>query len=98
MKTTIDIPENVYRKVKAKSALEGRPVRDVAITLFSAWVDQPDALFAGKEEKLHKIDNQPVPPWFGSLRTYAHNARGQYDMDAIRLSIELGRARKKRPT
>ena len=41
MKATIDIPEDLYRKVKAKSALEGRPVREVAIALFRAWVDPP---------------------------------------------------------
>ncbi len=38
MKATIDIPDDLYRRVKAKSALEGRPVRDVAITLFQGWV------------------------------------------------------------
>lgn len=98
MKTTIDIPENIYRKVKAKSALEGRPVRDVAITLFSAWVEQPDAHFPHTKEKPREIDKQPVPSWFSSLRSYAHNARGQYDMDAIRISISRGRAREKQPT
>lgn len=40
MKATIDIPDDLYRKVKAKSALEGRPVRDVAISLFSRWVER----------------------------------------------------------
>ena len=40
MKATIDIPEDLYRKVKAKSALEGRPVREVAIELFREWVGE----------------------------------------------------------
>ena len=35
MKATIDIPDDLYRKVKAKSALEGRPVRQVAIELLA---------------------------------------------------------------
>lgn len=39
MKATIDIPEDLYRKLKAKSALEGRPVREVAISLFRQWVE-----------------------------------------------------------
>lgn len=42
MKATIDIPDELYRKVKAKSALEGRPVREVAIELFRTWVDESD--------------------------------------------------------
>ena len=40
MKATIEIPDDLYRKVKAKSALQGRPVREVAIELFDAWVNE----------------------------------------------------------
>ena len=36
---SISIPDDLYRKVKAKSALQGRPVRAVAIELFDAWVN-----------------------------------------------------------
>ena len=96
MKTTIDIPEDIYRKFKAKSAIEGRSVRDVAITLFRAWVDQPDVPVARSEEGPHAAVDQSAPPWFASLRTYAHNARGRYEMDAIRRSIARGRAREER--
>lgn len=42
MKATIDLPDDLYRKVKAKSALEGRPVRAVAIELFRRWLDDGD--------------------------------------------------------
>ena len=40
MKATIDIPDELYRRVKAKSALEGRPIRTVAIELFERWLEQ----------------------------------------------------------
>jgi hypothetical protein len=40
MKATIDIPDELYRKLEAKSAAEGRPIRDVAIELFGAWVSE----------------------------------------------------------
>ncbi|MDW8478613.1 MAG: hypothetical protein RML12_00365 [Xanthomonadales bacterium] len=43
MKATIDIPEDLYRKVKAKSALLGKPVREVTIELYRQWLEQPDA-------------------------------------------------------
>ena len=43
MKATIEIPDELYRKVKAKSALEGRPVREVAIALFRSWVNEQPA-------------------------------------------------------
>lgn len=39
MKTSLDLPDDLYRRVKSKSALEGRAVREVATALFAAWVD-----------------------------------------------------------
>jgi hypothetical protein len=46
MKTSIDIPDDLYRQVKAKSALEGRAVREVATELFAAWVQAENHLFS----------------------------------------------------
>jgi len=44
MKATIDIPDDLYRRTKAKAALQGRAVRDVTIELFQRWVGtQEDA-------------------------------------------------------
>jgi len=39
MKATIDIPDDLYRRIKAKSALQGRPIRAVAVELFQRWLD-----------------------------------------------------------
>jgi len=39
MKTSIDLPDDLYRQVKSKSALEGLTVREVATALFAGWVD-----------------------------------------------------------
>lgn len=36
----MDIPEEVYRRVKAKSALEGRRVREVTLDLYRRWLDE----------------------------------------------------------
>ena len=91
MKTTIDIPEAIYRKVKAKSALEGRPVRDVAITLFTTWVEMPESPSILPESKPNENSDRVAPSWFGSLHAYAENANGRFDMDAIRRSITRGR-------
>ena len=38
MKVTIDIPEELYRRVKARSALEGRTVREVTTDLYGEWL------------------------------------------------------------
>ncbi|MDH7502099.1 MAG: hypothetical protein QHJ82_05205 [Verrucomicrobiota bacterium] len=35
------MPDELYRKVKAKSALEGRHIREVAIELYRRWLTEP---------------------------------------------------------
>jgi hypothetical protein len=40
MKATIEVPDDLYRRVKAKSALQGRTVRAVTVELFQRWLDQ----------------------------------------------------------
>ena len=89
MKATIDVPVDVYRKVKAKSAIEGRAVRDVAVELFRQWIGETKA---GTKERTQTRGGQPRPRWFGSLRRYAKNARGRHDMNSVRESIVRGRA------
>ena len=42
MKATIDVPDDLYRRVKAKTALEGRAVREVTIELFRNWLQEPE--------------------------------------------------------
>ncbi|MER3456854.1 MAG: hypothetical protein C4303_04935 [candidate division GAL15 bacterium] len=37
-KTTLDIPEGLYRRVKAKGALLGKHVREVTIELYRRWL------------------------------------------------------------
>lgn len=38
MKATIEIPDELYRQVKAKSIMEGRTIREVTIKLYQAWL------------------------------------------------------------
>jgi len=42
MKATIEIPDELYRRVKAKSALQGRAIREVTMELYQHWLaDEP---------------------------------------------------------
>jgi len=50
MKATIDIPTDLYRLVKAKSALEGRRIRDVTIELYRQWLDTDSPIPAETRE------------------------------------------------
>jgi hypothetical protein len=46
MKATIELPEDLYRQVKTRSAIEGRTVREVTIRLYEQWlqtIDEPTA-------------------------------------------------------
>jgi hypothetical protein len=90
MKATIEVPDELYRQVKAKSALQGRPVREVAVELFRGWVGEAKPTPAPK--KLMLTGGRGAPPWFGSLRQYAKNAKGRHDMASIRKSIARARA------
>lgn len=54
MKATIDIPDDLYRKVKAKSALESRPAREVAIELSRNWIGESPAHAADQSRSLHE--------------------------------------------
>lgn len=91
MKATLEIPDELYRRVKAKSALEGRPIREVAVELLRGYVDSPlaieteDAPSTGSE----LVDGEPVPPWFGAFRESARRV-GRHDLDEIRESIARG--------
>jgi hypothetical protein len=44
MKTTLDLPDDLYRQVKSKAAMQGRAVREVTIELYKRWlIDPPKA-------------------------------------------------------
>ncbi len=44
MKATIDIPDALYRKVKAKSALLGKPVCEITVELYRHWLGEKEDL------------------------------------------------------
>jgi hypothetical protein len=61
MKTTIEIPDTLYRRVKAKSSLGGQPIRAVTQQLYEMWLDGRATLDAPegsvKEEKSAWAEN-----------------------------------------
>jgi hypothetical protein len=38
MKATVDVPDQLYRRVKARAALDGRSIRDVTVELYERWL------------------------------------------------------------
>ncbi len=57
MKATIDIPDAMYRQVKAHAALRGRAVREVTIELYERWL----AEIGESPEAPSAADAQPRP-------------------------------------
>lgn len=95
----MEIPDKLYRQVKAKSALEGRPIRAVAIELFRGYVglDEPPESESPKEreEKDPLLDDRAFPPWFGILRAQARRTK-RHDMASVRESLARGIAEDRR--
>src|SRR5688572_23112878 len=83
MKATIDIPDDLYQRVKAKSALEGRPVRVVAIDLFQCWLDQDTAP--------SRQSNQQTPEHQGALTEARRRAARDWLENWLRMGEEASR-------
>ncbi|MCC5848641.1 MAG: hypothetical protein JJU29_11145 [Verrucomicrobia bacterium] len=88
MKATFDIPEDLYRSAKARSALEGRTLRAVVIELFQNWMcNEPDPPVQMPEapgpEELAEF------PWLAISQKYIKPGISS-EMEDIRVSIARG--------
>ncbi len=94
MKATIEIPDELYRRVEAKSALERRAVREVSVELYQRYVEQDEEPEPATHEARAAPDlpGQAIPSWFEVLGKTARGVK-RHDMDAIRESIARGVAR-----
>jgi hypothetical protein len=95
MKATLDIPDDLYRRVKARSALEGRPLRAVAIGLFQQWLEGDDA------PPTSMIPSPPVAqqptrfdgaPWVSVSRSYLRSGMS-HDMADMREAAAKARSK-----
>jgi len=58
MRTTIDIPDEIYRRLKVKAAMEGETVREIALRGIENEIERPAA------KKVRKL-TEPI------LKSYA---------------------------
>ena len=82
MKATFDLPDELYRALKARSALEGRSVRSVAVEVLGKW------LAAGATARMDPADELTEDeiaryPWLAATRPYVARRRG-LDLEDIR--------------
>ena len=88
MKTTIDIPNDIYRRVKAKTAMQSRTIREITVSLYLGWITSQEAVV-----ETSSPDVTATPNWFASAKSYAKKV-SSHDMDSIRTSIAAGRKNK----
>ena len=81
MRTTLDIPDTMYRRIKARSAEEGRTVRSITLVLYSQWLGD-----SRPEERRGSVRRRRTdkPAWFGSVKV---EKSLPHDMDSVRESI-----------
>lgn len=84
MRTTLDIPDALYREVRSKSALEGVTLRAITITLYTDWLARKSEPKRTETES----SEETLPPWAGlCAQAITRNAEGPHDMESIRKSI-----------
>jgi hypothetical protein len=95
MRTTIDIPDVLYKAVRTRTASEGTTLRYVTVALLGDWMRRPDWRPLAQPEDLAPTDAKPKAKpkrrlaCFGILRPRKH-IDGPHDMESIRESIAKG--------
>lgn len=94
MKTTIDIPDDLYRAVKSRSARDGMTVRSVTLLLYGdwlarlGWIPTPPVATSEPSRTGHRT---PLPSWFGIGRNHVRrNADGPHDIATLRKAVAEG--------
>jgi hypothetical protein len=62
MKATIDIPDEIYRKVKAKAALQNIRIKELVTALLERWINERAPAVAGEAdaEARRRVDEMDV--------------------------------------
>ena len=94
MKTTIDIPDDLYRAVKSRSAMDGLTVRGVTLLLYGDWLARPGWIPSPAEPPSQSQESgsqTPLPSWFGIGRQHVRrNADGPHDIASLRKAVAAG--------
>lgn len=92
MKATLNIPDDLYKRVKARSALEGKPIRSVAIELFQRWIQTPSDVEDKMESVSLSAEDYKNYPWLDLARKYM-NGNKSSDLEEIKKSMAMGWAK-----
>lgn len=92
MKTTLDIPDDLYHAVKAKSALDGTSVRRVTIMLYGDWLSRPSTERPAPSAEIQgKERGKPLPAWFACGRAHVRRNTGTAGgLELLRQAVARG--------
>ena len=68
MRTTVDIPDDLYRQIKSRSSLEGLAVREVTVALYQQWIE-------GRTTLLDKPAGHAAPGNTAEVESWLHRMR-----------------------
>ena len=74
MKATIEIPEALYRQIKARSALDGRSIRDVTIEAYRRWLAETPAPYGTTDGEPASAAEAWLAAWEGLASDIAEAA------------------------
>ena len=98
MKTTLDVPDDLYRAVKSRSAMEGLTVRSVTLMLYGDWLARPVVSQETHLQASSKKAAKPLPAWFGLGRSHVRkNAGRECGIEEMREAIAAGIAAERFP-
>lgn len=94
MKTTLEIPDALFRQVKVKAAMDGRKMKDLVVEGLTLVLTGPSRA-TGESPAIDNSVEKPAqvretPAWYGALAPYARRTKAGSDMAAIRKSIARG--------
>ena len=81
MRTTLDIPDTMYRRIKMRTAQEGSTVRAITLVLYSQWLGDEPHTEATRQARGRRTK---APSWFGSVKV---DPNLPHDMASVRESI-----------
>ena len=77
MKTTLDLPDEVYRELKIRAAREGATLTKLIATALASALNRPsDAAAPGRQRPLNKRDEQKVREWMEKESAFLESMRG----------------------
>lgn len=86
MKATLDIPDDLYRRIEDRSAAEGRPLQSVAVQLLEKWLDvSPPSTFVSALAE-PTSDELVAAPWLAFTRRCMQPGM-THEMDDIRAAV-----------